>query len=95
MAAIKRDSGRACGCDPSLQRDGRVKGHACEGHAKYEDASSVDVGIDEPIVTVRGPLGGHIRLLSTVGGQQVEFWFDRFEAEDLIYEIQRRLAPRA
>lgn len=84
---MSRDSGRPCGCDPASD-------HPCEGHAKYRDESTTNLGSG---VTVSGPwqAASPLSVIEINATGQGSFLLDRFEAEDLANEILRRLAPRA
>ncbi len=89
-----QDGGRACGCDP------RAK-HVCESHRNYIDETKTTLagaligGFDRTqngSVTVRGPDSmGDLWVLAPCGHWMI---LPRFVAEDLIYELQRRLAER-
>jgi hypothetical protein len=94
-----RDSGRPCGCDPAA-------GHPCEAHARARDLSETEVGIvtgsnDDPdigsvdpvtsVLVVSGPdSDGEIMIL---GSRTI--WMSRFQVEDLINELRRRLEIRS
>lgn len=90
MPALRRESGRPCGCDPSCS-------HACEGHAAHRDLSTTIIegahnalGDGIPIqITGPGPTGD----IGLIVGQH---WIalPRFVAEDIINELIRRLLPR-
>lgn len=96
---MARDSGRPCGCDPASN-------HPCEGHATALDMSETEIDgakayrgglgrvVDDPVcVVIIGPdPDGEFGFLGA-GGETT--WMPRFVAEDVIAELQRRLALRA
>lgn len=83
------DGGRTCGCDP------RAK-HVCEQHAKHVDTSSLEIRTIGGLVAISGPLPprGTFDLHVDDGGSLATIELGRFQAEDLAYELYRRLAAR-
>ena len=89
------DGGRACGCDPKV-------GHVCDGHRRHLDRTETEIegaavyqgSRREPmIIVVTGPdEDGEFGILGAGGEWSV---MPRFVAEDLIYELQKRLSERA
>lgn len=79
---MPREGGRPCGCDPK-------EDYVCTGHAAHVDDKQTMITED---VFVSGP--------STEGwfgishGDNDHVWLKRFEVEDLIEELQRRLRAR-
>lgn len=90
----QQGSGRPCGCDPGVP-------HTCEGHGNARDESETEAATgfyQEPealqsfIAVVTGPCeDGQFGIMGP-GGQWL--WFERFEAEGLIADLQRRLSLR-
>lgn len=93
----RRESGRPCGCDPSCD-------HPCEGHAAHRDdtITTIPCVADElgsVQLAVTGPTdAGTIQLTfqrpMERGNIGIEIELHRFEAEDLINDLIRRLLPR-
>jgi len=90
---MPRDSGRPCGCDPKIN-------HVCDSHDGARDVTStVFIGHDDAEralvgsanLTVTGPTSKGCIGLSLDGSW---IWFDRFVVEDMLYELQTRLAKR-
>lgn len=78
---MPREGGRTCGCDPNAD-------HVCEGHSLYRDARTWNIGG----VFIQGPLDpdGRMRIYGSS-----ENALTRFEVEDMIAELERRLRERA
>lgn len=91
---MSREGGRSCGCDPKAN-------HVCAQHLKHVDESETEIagaftyphGRREPmIVVVTGPDDeGEFGIMGSGGEWSI---LPRFVVEDLITELERRLAER-
>jgi hypothetical protein len=83
---MPREGGRPCGCDPRAD-------HVCDRHAGARDGTDSVIGAGADSVTVTGPSAlGDLTLTISDGEGVVHL--PRFVVEDLIWELQRRLALR-
>ena len=87
---MTRESGRPCGCDPKAN-------HPCTGHAAHVDETKAvftnGFGVD---IVVSGPdTGGVFTLTILNDGEGAVTYIERFQLEDIIDELQRRLRERA
>lgn len=83
---MARGNGRPCGCDPSDD-------YTCESHRTAFDPSNWRMGE----VAVRGPFHDVCIVIEVMGPKNgaSQLRLSRFQAEDLVAEIARRLALRS
>lgn len=90
---MARDGGRTCGCDPKID-------HVCESHAAHVDTSETEfIDAHAGRVVVSGPDDEGRFRIQVEGGATLDepqiAHVQRFVLEDIIHELERRLAARA